>query len=243
MSPALHWQDDLPGQRFHDRADAGRKLARALGAYADRPAVLVLGLPRGGVPVAFAVAQALHAPLDVFLVRKLGVPWQPELALGAIAEGGVRVLNDEVVQSAQLGESTLDQIVARESEELTRRSGAYRGDRPPLDVADSTIIIIVDDGLATGATMRAAVKALRQMNPRRIVVAVPVGAPATCALIEREADELVCLLRPATFYAVGLWYENFAQTTDEEVRMLLQQAGTPPPNARSPALPNQIRPT
>lgn len=242
MSPGRRWLGGQPEQRFHDRVDAGRQLAQALSAYADQPAVLVLGLPRGGVPVAFEVAQALHAPLDVFLVRKLGVPWQPELALGAIASGGVRVLNDEVVQSAHVAESTIDQIAARESEELMRRSRAYRGSRPPLDVAGSTVII-VDDGLATGATMRAAVKALRQMNPRRIVVAVPVGAPETCALIEHEADELVCPLQPAAFYAVGLWYEDFAQTTDDEVRSLLQQTETPAASARSAPPPNRPSPT
>lgn len=246
MSPIRDWIPGLHGreQRFHDRAEAGRALAQALSAYADRPEVRVLGLPRGGVPVAFEVAQALHAPLDVFLVRKLGVPGHEELALGAIASGGVRVLNQDVVQSLRLGESTIDRIAAREEQELVRRNRAYRGDRPPLDVAARTVIV-VDDGLATGATMRAAVKALQQMSPDRVVVAVPVGAPETCALVEQEADELVCPLRPAAFYAVGAWYEEFGQTTDEEVQTLLQRAETsastprppphrPPPNRPSP---------
>jgi putative phosphoribosyl transferase len=243
MSPIRDW---IPGlqQRFHDRADAGRQLAQALSAYAGQPDVHVLGLPRGGVPVAFEVAQALHAPLDVFLVRKLGVPGHEELAFGAIASGGVRVLNQDVVQSMRLGEATIDRIAAREEQELLRRSGAYRGERPPLDVADRAVIV-VDDGLATGATMRAAVKALRQMGPARIVVAVPVGAPETCAMLDAEADELVCPLRPAAFYAVGAWYENFGQTSDEEVQTLLRRAATsaspprpapqrPPPSRPSP---------
>lgn len=239
MSPLRDWIPGLPGkQRFQDRAEAGRELAQALSAYADRPEVRVLGLPRGGVPVAFEVARALRAPLDVFLVRKLGVPGHEELALGAIASGGVRVLNQDVVRSLRLGEATIDRIAAREEQELLRRSRAYRGDRPPLDVAHRTVIV-VDDGLATGATMRAAVKAIEQMGPARIVVAVPVGAPETCAVLEQEADELVCPLRPAAFFAVGAWYEHFGQTTDEEVQTLLQRAEaggatTPSPPRRPP---------
>jgi putative phosphoribosyl transferase len=237
--------DGTSSQRYRDRADAGRRLAQALASYADRPQVRVLALPRGGVPVAFEVAAALHAPLDVFLVRKLGVPGHQELALGAIAEGGVRVLNDDVLRSLHLGQGTIDQIAARESEELARRSRAYRGGRPPTEVKDCEVLL-VDDGLATGATMRAAIKAVSHLQPARLVVAVPVGARETCAQIEHELEplgRLVCPLRPVDFYAVGVWYEDFAQTSDEEVRALLQQAATLPPSTprtvRPPAQPGQ----
>jgi len=208
---------------FRDRSDAGRELARELMAYANRDDVLVLALPRGGVPVAFEVAQALHAPLDVFIVRKLGVPGHEELAMGALATGGVRVLNDDVVDRLGISERVIDMVTAEEEQELRRREQLYRGDRPPIDVRGKTVIL-VDDGLATGSTMRAAVAALRRQGPARIIVAVPVGAADTCDDFRREADDAVCARTPEPFYAVGLWYENFSQTTDEEVRELLQRA-------------------
>ena len=208
---------------FRDRTDAGRQLAAKLAAYADRSDVLVLALPRGGVPVAFEVARVLHAPLNVFLVRKLGVPGQEELAMGAIATGGVRVLNDEVVRAAGITEDVIADVAAQEQDELWRRERLYRGDRPAPDVRGKTVIL-VDDGLATGSTMRAAVAALRQQRPARIVVAVPVGAPETCAEFQAEADEAVCARAPEPFYAVGLWYDDFSQTTDEEVHDLLERA-------------------
>jgi predicted phosphoribosyltransferase len=210
---------------FQDRTDAGRELAAKLAPYAGQPNVLVLGLPRGGVPVAYEVAQELGAPLDVFLVRKLGVPGHEELAMGALASSGVRVLNEEVVQALGIPDAVIDEVAAQEWEELERREGAYRDGRPGLDVRDRTIIL-VDDGLATGSTMRAAVVALRQLGPNRIVVAVPVGAAETCAELGSEADEVVCANTPNPFRAVGLWYEDFSQTTDEEVRALLKQAAT-----------------
>jgi predicted phosphoribosyltransferase len=208
---------------FHDRFDAGRQLAAELPDYADRPDVLVLALPRGGVPVAFEVARALHAPLDVFLVRKLGVPGRKELAMGAIASGGVRVLNEDLVEGLGVPEDVLDAVTAQERAELERRERAYREGRPPPAVRGRTVIL-VDDGLATGSTMRAAVHALRAQGPARIVVAVPVGAPETCAEFQDEADEAVCARTPDPFYAVGLWYSDFTQTTDEEVRDLLARA-------------------
>ncbi len=208
---------------FQDRADAGRVLATKLAAFADRPDVLVLGLPRGGVPVAYEVARALRAPLDVFLVRKLGVPGQPELAMGAIASGGVRVLHDNVLKALSVTEQEIDAVTAEEVEELDRRERLYRGGRPPLDVRGRTVIL-VDDGLATGSSMRAAVEALRRMNPLRIVVAVPVGSPDTCGALLEEADEVLCAETPDPFYAVGIWYDDFSQTTDEEVRELLERA-------------------
>jgi predicted phosphoribosyltransferase len=208
---------------FRDRVDAGQQLAARLRAYRDRPDVLVLGLPRGGVPVAFEVARALHAPLDVFLVRKLGVPGHEELAMGAIATGGVRVVNEEVVRRLGIPDEVIDVVAAKEARELHRRERAYRDDRPPIDVRDRTVIL-VDDGLATGSTMRAAVAALRQRWPSRIVVAVPVGAMQTCEEFRAETDETICARTPEPFYAVGAWYHNFSQTTYEEVRELLQQA-------------------
>jgi putative phosphoribosyl transferase len=208
---------------FRDRADAGRQLGSRLEAYAGRPDVLVLALPRGGVPVAYEVARALHAPLDVFLVRKLGLPGHQELAMGAIATGGVRVLNEDVVRALDIPDDVIETVAAEEREELERRERIYRGDRPAPDVRGRTVIL-VDDGLATGSTMRAAVAALRQQQPARIIVAVPVGAAETCAELNGEADEAVCLRTPEPFYAVGLWYEDFSQTTDEEVRDLLRRA-------------------
>jgi putative phosphoribosyl transferase len=204
-------------REFADRADAGRRLAERLGAYAGRRDVIVLGLPRGGVPVAAEVARSLHAPLDVCVVRKLGVPGDEELALGAIATGGVLVLNDRVVSDLHLSDEAIADVAAVELAELCRREQAYRGERPPADVAGRTVIV-VDDGLATGATMRAAVRAVRMRAPARVVVAVPVAAAETCAALGPEVDEVVCALRPADFRSVGGWYDDFSPTTDDEVR-------------------------
>jgi len=212
--------------RFRDRTDAGRRLAEKLAAYADRPDIVVLGLPRGGVPVAFEVARALAAPLDVFVVRKLGAPGHEELAMGAVATGGVRVLNDEVVHGLGIPEDRIDAVAARELQELARREHAYRDGRAPPDVTGKTVIL-VDDGLATGATMRAAVRALKQKGPQRIVVAVPAASPDTCAGLNAEADEVVCVITPEPFVAVGYWYDDFAQTTDAKVRDLLLLARQP----------------
>jgi predicted phosphoribosyltransferase len=211
-------------ERFRNRTDAGRQLAEKLAAYANRPDVLVLALPRGGVPVAFEVARAFGAPLDVFLVRKLGVPGYEELAMGAVATGGVRVLNDEIVRGLGISEHEIDAVVARELRELSRRDRLYRGDRPPSDVAGRTVIL-VDDGLATGATMRAAIAAVRQQQPARIVIAVPTASPDTCEALKAEADDVVCAMTPEPFLAVGHWYEDFTQTTDDEVRELLARGG------------------
>ena len=211
-------------QRFRNRTDAGCQLAEKLATYADRPDVLVLALPRGGVPVGSEVARALGAPLDAFLVRKLGVPGYEELAMGAVATGGVRVLNDEIVRGLGIVEHVIDVAVAREMEELARREQLYRGGSPPPDVAGRTVIL-VDDGLATGATMRAAVAALRRQHPARIVVAVPTASPDTCEALMAEADDVVCATTPEPFFAVGHWYEDFRQTTDDEVRDLLRAEG------------------
>jgi putative phosphoribosyl transferase len=210
---------------FKDRRGAGQQLAEKLAAYANRPDVLVLALPRGGVPVAFEVAQALHVPLDVFLVRKLGVPGQEELAMGALASGGVQVLNDEVVRSLHLSEATIQQVATQEQQELERRERLYRDDRPAPVLQECTVILI-DDGLATGATMRAAIKAIRQQQPARIIVAVPISSPETCQELAVEVDEIICAMTPSPFHSVGYWYNNFSQTTDQEVRDLLQQATT-----------------
>jgi predicted phosphoribosyltransferase len=210
----------MGARAYRDRVEAGRALARRLGAYAGRDDVLVLGLPRGGVPVAAEVARALGAPLDVFLVRKLGVPGREELAMGAIASGGVRLLNAEVVRGLRIAPDTIDRVAAAERAELERREAAYRDGRPAPEPSGKTVILI-DDGLATGASMRAAVMALRKLGPARIVVAVPVAAESTCADLEAEVDEVVCGLTPEPFHAVGCWYEDFSQTTDEEVRALL----------------------
>lgn len=210
---------------YPDRHAAGRRLAPLLASYAGRQDVLVLGLPRGGVPVAFEVARALDAPLDVFVVRKIGVPGHAELAMGAIASGGIRVLVPEVVRALGIGDAAIDRATEAESFELARREQAFRGDRPAHDLA-RRIVILVDDGLATGATMRAAVQALRELGPRRIVVAVPAGAAETCHEMARIADEVVCAAMPEPFQAVGLWYEDFSQTTDDEVRTLLADAAT-----------------
>ncbi len=205
---------------FLNREQAGRALAVELSAYADRHDTIVLALPRGGVPIGYEVARALRAPLDVFLVRKLGVPGHEELAMGAVATGGVLVLNHEVVRRLRIPESVIGTAAERESEELGRRDRSYRGARPPPDVTGRTVIL-VDDGFATGSTMLAAVRALRPQGPGRIVVGAPVAAPDTCELLRADADEVVCLVTPDPFQAVGLWYEDFSQTTDEEVRELL----------------------
>jgi predicted phosphoribosyltransferase len=206
---------------FVDRAEAGKLLgAELVRRLAKRQDIVVLALPRGGVPVGYEVARALAAPLDVFIVRKLGVPGQEELAMGAIASGGVRVLNDEVLRYVPVSHQMIDMVAERESRELERREKAYRGNRPPLDVAGKTVVI-VDDGLATGSTMKAAVRALRKMSPREIVVAVPVAAPSTCTEFQGLVDEMICLRTPEPFQAVGLWYDDFSQTTDEQVQELL----------------------
>jgi predicted phosphoribosyltransferase len=208
---------------YRNRIEAGKRLATQLMNYADRSDVLVLALPRGGVPVAFEVALSLRAPLDIFLVRKLGVPGQEELAMGAIATGGVRVINEDVVDYLRIPGEVIDAVVADEIRELERRGRAYRGDRPAPDVRGKTVIL-VDDGLATGSTMKAAAAALRQQQPARIVVAVPVSAPQTCDEYRMGVDEIICAVTPEPFQAVGLWYEDFSQTTDEEVRELLARA-------------------
>jgi predicted phosphoribosyltransferase len=205
---------------FRDRADAGRTLAVDLAHLAGRDDVVVLALPRGGVPVAYEVAKALRAPLDVFLARKLGVPGQPELAMGAIASGGVRVLHQAVIDALAITPEAIEDVAAREGSELARREQVYRTGRPPLDVAGRTVVV-VDDGLATGATMRAAVTALRAQLAGRIVVAVPVGPRETCEEMATEADEVVCAHMPRSFHAVGQWYEDFSPTTDDEIRALL----------------------
>jgi putative phosphoribosyl transferase len=209
--------------RFRDRADAGRYLAELLSDYAGRDDVVVLALPRGGVPVGFEVARALEAPLDVFVVRKLGVPGQEELAFGAIASGGAQILNPDVIRHVGLTSDLIDSVSERERSELARRERLYRGDRPDSELASKTAIL-VDDGLATGASMRAAVAAVRAQGPARIVVVVPIAAPEICATLSAEVDELVCPLRPERFYAVSLWYDRFEQVSDDEVRTLLEKA-------------------
>ena len=208
---------------YLDRREAGKELARELAHYANVPDVVVLGLPRGGIPVAFEVAIALGAPLDVFVVRKLGVPGHRELAMGAIASGGVRVLNTEVIKALDIAPMVIDAVAEQEIREIERQEREYRGGVRPGDLAGK-IVIVVDDGLATGSTMRAAVRALRQLGPALIVVAVPVGADVTCGELRQEADEVVCPETPDPFRAVSLWYEEFSQTTDYEVRHLLETA-------------------
>src|SRR5881394_3636817 len=208
---------------YRDRIDAGKQLAAQLSVYANRDDVMVLALPRGGVPVAFEVAKALRAPLDIFLVRKLGVPGHEELAMGAIATNGVRVLNEEVVNYLRVPGEVIDAVAADELRELERRERTYRGARPAPDVVGKTVIL-VDDGLATGSTMRAAATALRQQQPARIVVAVPVSAPQTCDEYRMGVDEIICAITPEPFHAVGMWYADFTQTTDDEVRELLKKA-------------------
>jgi putative phosphoribosyl transferase len=208
--------------RFLDRADAGRQLAAKLVAYVNRPEVLVLGLPRGGIPVAAEVARSLHAPLDVCLVRKLGVPGHSELAMGAIASDGVPVLNNDVINWLEISDQTMRVVTAQELRELRRRDRAYRGNRPPPTISDR-IIILVDDGIATSATMRAAISVIKPQHPAKLVIAVPVAPQEVCQQLPAEVDELVCLMMPEPFYAIGLWYEDFSQLTDAEVRALLHQ--------------------
>lgn len=214
--------------QFANRVSAGRALAKKLHDYADRSDVIVLALPRGGVPVAYEVARALNAPLDVFLVRKLGVPGYEELAMGAIASGNVRVLNEAVISELGIPGKWIDQVAAREQRELERREKIYRGASAPLNVSDRTVIII-DDGLATGATMRAAVKALQNLGPARIIAAAPVAARDTCESLKADVDSTcICVMSPEPFKGVGLWYRDFSQTTDEEVCYLLNHAKEPP---------------
>jgi putative phosphoribosyl transferase len=212
--------DQTERVRFRDRAGAGRALARALAHYAGRDDVVVLALPRGGVPVGYEVAKELGAPLDVFLVRKLGVPGHEELAMGAIASGGVLVLDEGVLRWLGISEHQLQKTLAKELDELRRREAAYRDDRPLPDLKGKTVIL-VDDGLATGASMQAAARAVRRPEPARIVIAVPVASRATCDKFREEVDEVVCAVTPTPFHAVGDWYEDFSQTTDDEVRELL----------------------
>jgi len=216
---------------FATRRKAGEKLATKLMKHAHRADVLVLALPRGGVPVAYEVARALHAPLDVFIVRKLGVPGHEELAMGAIAAGGVRVLNEDIITAIGISENVIDAVGCQEQRELERRERMYRGDRCKLTV-QGRAVILVDDGLATGSSMRAAVVALRQMQPSRLIVAVPVGAQETCDEFRGEADEVVCAITPEPFMAVGAWYADFSQTSDEEVRELLQRAAAQQGNSQ-----------
>ena len=208
-------------QLYTDRRDAGETLARLLDSYRGRPDVVVLALPRGGVPIAYEVARALDAPLDVFVVRKLGLPGHRELAMGAIASGGVRVVNDDVVAWYRVPPEVVDEVAAEESVELSRREAIYRGGSALHPLRGRTVVL-VDDGLATGSTMKAAVHAVRALSPARIVVAVPVGAPATCRELAALADDVVCPLQPASFNAVGQWYRDFSQTTDDEVQELLR---------------------
>ena len=217
---------------FQDRTDAGRQLAEKLLGYAGRDDVIVLALPRGGVPVAFEVAQRVRVPLDVCVVRKLGVPGHEELAMGAIASGGVRVLNEDVLYVLPDAQSIVEMVTAIEREELKRRERDYRSNRPAPEVRGRTVIL-VDDGLATGATMRAAAAALRQQGAAKIIVAVPVGAPGTCHEIRSVADEVVCLQTPGSFMGVGQYYEDFSQTTDEEVRELLAAASSNNPKTEN----------
>jgi len=216
---------------FEDRFEAGRLLASKLEEFTNRNDVVVLALPRGGVPVGYVVAQALHAPLDVFVVRKLGTPGQEELAMGALASGGITVLNRKVIQALGIPQQTIDAVVAREQPELERREHEYRNGRPAVDVQGRTVIL-VDDGLATGSSMRVAAKALRKKSAAKIVVAVPVASPSTCAEFETEVDKVICATTPEPFWAVGQWYRNFSQTSDEEVRELLARvAATAVPRA------------
>jgi putative phosphoribosyl transferase len=210
----------IRGSTFADRREAGRVVADALLSYRDATDVLVLGLPRGGVPVAWEVATALHAPLDVLVVRKLGAPRWEELALGALASGGLVVLNDDVVRSLRITDEQLQQVIDKESVELTRREDAYRGDRPPIEPAGK-VVVLVDDGIATGASMLAAIRAIRTAGPARIVVAVPVAPPNACRQLASAADDLVCVTTPGSFLAVGEYYRDFSQTSDDEVRELL----------------------
>ncbi|HLP89072.1 MAG TPA: phosphoribosyltransferase [Nostocaceae cyanobacterium] len=208
---------------FGNRTQAGQMLAKYLQTYANQQDVIVLGLPRGGVPVAFEVAKALNAPLDVCLVRKLGVPGHRELAMGAIASQNIRVLNYDVINILGINQETINEVASQELAELQRRDRTYRGDKPPLNVKNKTVILI-DDGIATGSTMRAAIAILRQQQPKKIIVGIPVAPPMTYERLQLEVDEIVCLLTPSLMSAIGIWYEDFSQTTDEEVRELLAKA-------------------
>jgi putative phosphoribosyl transferase len=210
---------------FQNRTIAGQVLAQKLLDYANRSDVIILALPRGGVPVAFEVAQTLNAPLDVLVVRKLGVPEQEELAMGAIASGGVRIINEHIINLVNISEDKIARVAAQEERELERRERLYRGDRPELDLQER-IVILVDDGLATGATMWAAVASVRRQHPVKIVIAVPVAASTTCQELQVAVDEIVCAATPDPFYSVGLWYKDFPQTTDDQVRQLLATAQT-----------------
>jgi putative phosphoribosyl transferase len=209
--------------QFQNRTQAGELLATKLAAYGKRPDVLVLGLPRGGVPVAFEVAKTLNVRLDIVLVRKLGVPKQPELAMGAIATGGVLVLNDDIVKWLGISKAEIDAVAQREIQELERRDRLYRGNRPMPQVKNRTLIL-VDDGIATGSTLRAAIAALRQQQPQQIIVAVPIAPAAVCQQLRTEVDDVVCAIEVEQLSAISLWYEEFAQTSDEEVRALLAEA-------------------
>lgn len=209
-------------ERFLDRHQAGRELAQKLAKFVGRPDIIVLALPRGGVPVAYEIALALKAPMDIFLVRKLGLPGSEELAIGAIASGGIQILNEDIVQALGIDATTIRSVLERELQELRRREGIYRGSRPAPDVKNHTVIV-VDDGLATGASMRAAVMGLRTQSPARIVVAVPAAASQAIELLRSEVDEVVSVISPDPFEGVGKWYDDFSQTTDEEVRLLLEK--------------------
>jgi putative phosphoribosyl transferase len=210
-------------ERFTDRRDAGRLLAQKLSAYAGQTDVIILALPRGGVPVAYEVALALNAPLDIFLVRKLGLPGREELAIGAIASGGIRVLNEDIIRILGVPEEVINIVARNELQELGRREHNYRGDRPAPELHDRKVILI-DDGLATGASMRAAVVGVRVQRPARIVIAVPAASPELCNAFQFEVDEMFCAMTPEPFYGLSRWYEDFSQTTDAEVRMFLEQA-------------------
>lgn len=210
-------------QPFHDRRDAGKHLAEALEPYRSDPPPVILALPRGGVPVAFEVARALNAPLDVFVVRKLGFPGNEEFAMGAIASGGAMVLNNQLVSQAKISNQVIEEITLRERRELARREKLYRGHHPPMNLRNRTVIL-VDDGLATGSTMQAAVKAVRKLEPSRVVIGVPVAASEACAAFRSEVDGMVCARVPESFHSVGQWYEDFYQTSDHEVRFLLEES-------------------
>jgi putative phosphoribosyl transferase len=216
---------------FNDRTDAGKRLAERLSEYANREDILILALPRGGVPVAFEVAKELNVKMDVFIVRKLGVPGNEELAMGAIASGNIRVLNEDVIRSFHIPQKVIDEATTNELSELERRERIYRGNRPTPKISGSTVILI-DDGLATGATMRAAVAAVKSKNPAKVIIAVPVAAPDTCSAFRNDVDEVICVGTPEPFYGVGAWYEDFSQTTDKEVCELLDRAEKNKPDHR-----------
>jgi putative phosphoribosyl transferase len=224
---------------FRDRREAGRELARRLHKYSARHELLVLGVPRGGVPVAMEVASALKAPLDTFVSRKLGVPGQEELAFGAVASGGTRILDEDIVDAVGISESEIERIAARETQELERREQVFRAGRPPLDVQGKTVVL-VDDGIATGASIRVAIAALRRMRPAEIVVAAPVIPLSTCERLRREADDVIAVHTPKSFYAIGEFYDDFSQVTDEEVIKLLRQAASKEPKDPPAVLPRKV---